>query len=129
MEQSTSEVVVCHLQGVVHRPERRRESVTDTWETTARRGVGLEHHKFLACCGDSRDRGKVLGKQVRGGGVREVVGENILRVYRVAETGVGESGSTVVVGIPRIQCSEYGTSMDVGSNTHTSTDMMLRSVS
>ena len=48
VHQSVCKVAVHHLQAIVQPPKGRSERVTDSSETTAGCGIGLEHNKRLA---------------------------------------------------------------------------------
>ena len=92
-----TEVAVHHLQTVIEAPQRSRESVTDTRETTTRSRVRLEHDERLA--GLLRDARRV---EVRLDGVDtqaviEELGELDLGVLRGTERLVDLTA--VVVGV------------------------------
>ena len=101
MEQRAREVAVRHLQTVIHPPECRCKCVADTRETTARSRVCLEHHELLAVIRCGWDRAEILRNEVLGCGVRQVVGEHVLRIYGVTKACIREGGSTIVIGVSR----------------------------
>ena len=106
MEEGTGEVTVRHLETVVESPQGRDKGITDAREPAARRRVRLEHHELLAHLLRGRHRAQILRDEIFSGVVREVVRDDVLRVYRVAEAGVGEGGGAVVVRVPGCDVDE-----------------------
>lgn len=59
VKKSVGEVEACHVEGVIDSPKSGHEAVTETGESTTRRGVGFEHDERLVH----------LGRNLRGVGV------------------------------------------------------------
>lgn len=98
MEQRARKVAVRHLQGVVQTPQRRRERVADTWESTARRGVRLEHQERLVPRLREHCRVDIRLHEVDASLVRQELRELLQRVVRRV-VRVREDDGTVVRGV------------------------------
>ena len=86
MEQRTREVAVRHLQAVVESPQRRAEGVRHAVETSAGRGVRLEHEERLADLLRQSRIDQKFADGVHADRVGQIVGEDRLGVLRVARS-------------------------------------------
>lgn len=96
MEESSGEIGIRHLQGVVETPECSAERVTDSRETTTRSCVGLEHHEWLVLRLCVRRGIEVWRNDVPPRTVVKELRERFLRVVQGTNTKLG---GTIVRGV------------------------------
>ncbi len=110
MEQGPSEVAVRHLQGVVDRPQRRGERITDAREAAARRRVRLEHQERLSPRLREHRGVEVRLHLAQPVVVRQVRAELYEKVERLAISGedVGAVLVWVAVGMMRLNLERQG---------------------